>query len=82
MILRLDPTLVGDYKNAPAVEPISSFAPAALVLITKDRSAHVHIGFPHLATAEKGETLFQIFADDVTHFLERVVNWDGSSWGG
>jgi creatinine amidohydrolase len=82
MILRLDPTLVGDYKNVPAVEPTPSFAPAARGWITKDRSELGHIGFPHLATAKKGETLFQLFADDVTRFLERVVNWDGSSWGG
>ncbi len=79
MILRLDPGLVGDYQQAPAVDMAASFAPAARGWITKDRSEPGHIGSPHLATAEKGETLFQLFADDVTRLLERVVNWDGKS---
>ena len=29
MILRLDPGLVGDYQQAPAVDMAASFAPAA-----------------------------------------------------
>ncbi len=82
MILRLDPALVGDYQQAAAVDMTASFTPAARGWTTKDRSEPGHIGSPHLATAEKGETLFELFADDATRLLERVVNWDGSSWGG
>jgi creatinine amidohydrolase len=49
---------------------------------TKDRSEAGHIGYPNLATAEKGELLFQVFTDDVMAFLERVVRWDGKAWDG
>jgi creatinine amidohydrolase len=80
MILRLDPSLVGDYANAPPVDMVASFAPATRGWITKDRSEPGHIGFPHLATPEKGETLFRVFAEDVVGLLERVIAWDGSSW--
>ena len=41
-----------------------------------------HIGQPHFATAEKGETLFRLFADDVAAMIERVIRWDGKSWNG
>ena len=34
------------------------------------------------ASAEKGETLFRLFSDDVVTFLERVIAWDGRSWDG
>ena len=34
------------------------------------------------ATAEKGEILLRVFADDVAAFLERVIAWDGKSWAG
>ena len=37
---------------------------------------------PHLASAEKGETLFGIFVDDVAAMIERVIRWDGTSWNG
>jgi creatinine amidohydrolase len=80
MILRLDPKLVGDYLSAPAIAMDASFAPAARGWITKDRSEPGHIGAPHLATAEKGETLFRCFTDDVTRLLDRVLAWDGKSW--
>jgi creatinine amidohydrolase len=80
MILRLNPSLVGDYRNAPPVDMSPSFAPAARGWITKDRSTPGHIGLSHLATAEKGESLFRVFAEDVVGFLERVIAWDGRSW--
>jgi creatinine amidohydrolase len=80
MILRLDPALVGDYRGAIPVPMTASFAPAARGWITKDRSERGHIGSPHQASAEKGETLFRLFADDVVRFLERVIEWDGASW--
>jgi creatinine amidohydrolase len=82
MILRLDPGLVGDYRGALPVPMTASFAPAARGWTTKDRSEAGHIGSPHLASAEKGEVLFRLFADDVVRFLERVIAWDGTSWDG
>lgn len=82
MILRLAPNLVGDYKSAKPVDPGSAFSPASRGWITKDRTVAGHIGFPHLASAEKGEALFRIFSDDVAAFLERVAKWDGKSWNG
>jgi creatinine amidohydrolase len=82
MILRLAPQLVGDYKAAAPVEPGTPFTPAARAWITKDRSTPGHIGWPHLASAEKGEHLFRVFSADVVTFLERVVQWDGRSWNG
>jgi len=58
------------------------FTPASRGWITKDRSAPGHIGWPHLASAEKGEHLFNAFAADVVSLLERVARWDGNSWNG
>ena len=80
MILRLAPSLVGDYRSAPPVDMSASFAPATRGWLTKDRTQPGHIGAPHLATPEKGETLFRVFADDVVRLLERVISWDGVSW--
>jgi creatinine amidohydrolase len=82
MMLRLAPQWVGDYKNAPPVESGTSFNPASRGWITRERTTPGHIGFPHLATAEKGEHLFTTFAAGVTALLERVVRWDGKSWNG
>ncbi len=82
MILRLAPNLVGDFANAVPVEPGNAFAPAARGWITKDRSVPGHIGWPHLATSEKGEHLLGLFAADVVALLERVIRWDGLSWEG
>jgi creatinine amidohydrolase len=82
MILRLAPRLVGNFKQAKAVEFGNAFAPASRAWITKERTEPGHIGSPHLATAEKGETLFRVFADDVVAFLDRVIRWDGISWNG
>lgn len=65
MILRLDPGLVGDHQRAAAVEMTAAFAPATRGWITKDRGGPGPVGSPPLATAEQGETLFQVFADDV-----------------
>jgi creatinine amidohydrolase len=57
-----------------------AFAPAHRVWITKERSERGHIGQPHLASAEKGETLFHAFASDVVALLQRVIDWDGREW--
>jgi creatinine amidohydrolase len=82
MMLRLAPHLV---KGLSAVEPVPfgrPFEPATRGWITRERSAPGHIGDPRPATAEKGETLFRVFTDDVCALLERVLAWDGRSWDG
>ena len=82
MILQLAPHLVGDLQ---AIEPVpfgNPFEPASRGWITRERSAPGHIGDPRQASAEKGETLFRLFSDDVVTFLERVIAWDGRSWDG
>ena len=73
MILRIAPHLVGDYRNAPEISFGQEYAPAHLAWITKDRSTIGHIGSPHLATAEKGEVLFEVFAGTLVKLLEEVA---------
>lgn len=82
MILRLRPDLVGDYQAAPAVPPGNPFLPATRGWVTQDCSTIGHIGWPHLASAAKGEQLFQAFADDVQQLAVRMLNWNGTSWEG
>ena len=82
MMLRLAPQLVGDYRKATTVQSGSAFTPASRAWITRERSEAGHMGSPQLATAEKGEHLFSVFAADVGALLERVVRWDGKSWHG
>ena len=82
MVLRLAPQLVGDYQNAAPVEFGTPFTPASRGWITRERTASGHIGQPHLASVEKGEMLFRLFAVDVVGFLERVIRWNGRSWNG
>ncbi len=82
MMLRLAPHLVGDFANAVPVEFGTPFTPAARGWITRERTGPGHIGQPHLASAEKGETLFRVFADDVASLIERVIRWNGKSWNG
>jgi creatinine amidohydrolase len=79
MMLRLRPELVGDYKAVKAIPQADLFEPANRGWITKDRSEPGHIGDPAQASAEKGELLFRLFADDMTKFLERVIHWNGKS---
>ena len=82
MMLRLAPHLVGDLSQVEPVEFGNAFEPASRGWITKERTGPGHIGDPRHATAEKGETLFQVFSDDVIALLERVLKWDGKSWNG
>lgn len=82
MMLRLAPHLVGDFKNTAPLEFGASFKPAARGWITRERSEPGHIGQPHLASPEKGETLFRLFSEDLIALLERVIRWDGKSWNG
>ncbi len=79
MILRLNPQLVGDYKSVQPVVQADRFEPAQRGWITKDRTEAGHIGDPRQASAEKGELLFRLFADDVAALLQRVIDWDGGS---
>jgi creatinine amidohydrolase len=81
MILRIAPQLVGDYRNAEGVGFEDAFEGVPRGWITKDRTGAGHIGYPHLATAEKGEVLLKVFAEDVAGLIERVIQWDGKSWG-
>jgi creatinine amidohydrolase len=80
MILHLAPFLVGDTSKIDPVSFAMPFEPGAQGWITKERSAHGHLGDPRQATASKGLTLFRVFSQDVVSFLERVIAWDGRSW--
>lgn len=82
MMLRIAPQLVGDLKRVKPVPFGNPFEPASRGWITKDRTAPGHIGDPRPATAEKGETLFSVFTEDVVSLLDRVLRWDGKSWNG
>jgi creatinine amidohydrolase len=82
MILRLDPKFVRDWTKLPPVEFGDPFEPAHRAWVTQDRTELGHIGTPHLASAEKGERLFEIFSDDAVGLLRRVIRWDGRSWNG
>jgi creatinine amidohydrolase len=82
MMLRIAPHLVGDLSKVEPVEFGVPFEPAYRGWITNDRSQPGHIGDPRSATAEKGESLFRVFTDDLVKMLERVMAWDGSSWDG
>jgi creatinine amidohydrolase len=82
MMLRIRPDLVGDLSKIEPVEFGNPFEPASRGWITRERTTPGHIGDPRFATAEKGETLFRIFSDDVVRLLERVIAWDGRAWSG
>lgn len=82
MILRLRPDLVKPWKGLAPVPIESRFEPAHRAWVTQDRSGPGHIGSPHLASAEKGEALFCIFARDAIRLIERAIDWDGESWSG
>jgi creatinine amidohydrolase len=82
MMLRIRPELVRDLDKTQAVEFGNPFQPASRGWITKDRTPTGHIGDPRNATAEKGETIFTVFASDVVNLMERVIAWDGKSWSG
>lgn len=80
MMLRIFPHLVGDYRSAPAVSPGGAFAGAARGWLTQERSSAGHIGWPSMATAEKGEHLLEGFAQGVVRLIESMRDWDGKSW--
>lgn len=80
MMLRIRPDLVGDLRQVQEVPFGVGFGAAQRAWITKDRSPYGHIGDPRQATADKGETLFEVFSSDVVQLLERVIGWDGLEW--
>jgi creatinine amidohydrolase len=82
MMLRIAPHLVAGVDYLRPVEFGNAFEPAVRGWITKDRTEPGHIGYPNLATAEKGERLFRVFTEDVVALLDRVLRWDGKSWDG
>jgi creatinine amidohydrolase len=82
MIMAIRPELVGDYRATSLVEQGNSFLPGYRAWTMQDRSEPGHIGWPHLATAEKGDSLFRSFATDVSNWLVRIADWNGSSWEG
>ncbi len=82
MVMHLSPGLVGDAAAIEPVSPAMPFEPATQGWITRERSASGHIGEPARASAQKGQALFSIFAQDVVAFLERVIAWDGRAWNG
>jgi creatinine amidohydrolase len=82
MMLRLAPQLVGNFQEAQPVEFGNAFEPATRGWVTQDRSPIGHIGYPAAASAEKGETLFELFAQDLVQLIDRVIAWDGRSWEG
>lgn len=82
MILRIAPQLVRQHEQVDPVEFGVGFEPAARAWVTQDRSTPGHIGDPRIATAEKGEAIFQTFSADVVALLERMIAWDGKSWNG
>lgn len=82
MVMRLKPDLVAKVEGLCVVEPGEPFTPGTRAWITKDRTVPGHIGWPHLATPEKGEVLLSAFSEDVERWLQRIVQWDGQSWDG
>ena len=82
MVLRLRPELVSDPAQTHEVPFGNPFEPATRGWTMPDRSEPGHVGDPRLATAEKGEILFQTFTDAIVSLLDRVIAWDGRSWEG
>jgi creatinine amidohydrolase len=82
MMLRLAPSLVGEYLKTEFVPFGTPFEPAARGWTTPDRSGPGHIGDPRAASAQKGEVLFTRFVEDAVGLLKRVIAWDGTSWSG
>jgi creatinine amidohydrolase len=82
MMLAINPGLVKEFAHLQPVEPGNPFRPGSRAWITKDRTEPGHIGHPHLASAEKGQILLEMFSQDVAKWIERVIAWDGSSWDG
>ena len=48
--------------------------------MTPERTSSGRIGYSQKASADKGETLFRVFAAGVLALLERVIAWDRKEW--
>lgn len=82
MVLRLAPELVRDHHDVAEVPFGNPFLPAARGWTMPDRSEPGHVGSPASASAEKGEALFELFAQGVVELIDRITQWDGKSWDG
>ena len=82
MMLRIAPHLVHNHRQVAEMSFGTAFEPAHRAWITRDRTTVGHIGKPAIATAEKGEALFQAFTTDVVRLIDRMVAWNGESWDG
>ena len=82
MMRVIAPQLVGDFSSAEPLPPGHAFHPAARAWITRERSSVGHIGWPHLATPEKGEALLAMFSTGIQAMILRMCDWDGQSWEG
>lgn len=82
MMMAIRPDLVKDHKGAGYIPFGKPFQPGHRAWVMKDRSEPGHVGNPTVASPEKGERLFQLFADGVGALLKRIVEWDGESWEG
>ncbi|MCA9085802.1 MAG: creatininase family protein [Planctomycetaceae bacterium] len=81
MMLAIRPELVhGNPEDVSEVPFGRGAAPGYRGWTMPDRSIPGHIGCPADATATKGEALFEVFAEGVTNFLQRTVDWDGQHW--
>ncbi len=81
MMLRLRPELVvGNLSQVPEIPFGRGVAPGYRGWTMRDRSNPGHIGNPAVATAEKGEALFEVFSLGVADYLDRIVNWNGEGW--
>jgi len=81
IILRIRPDLVVGPLDKIAEVPFGNGgAPGYRSWTMPDRSQPGHIGNPAAATAEKGESLFRLFAEGVANYLERAVAWENSPW--
>ncbi|RLS52283.1 MAG: creatininase family protein [Planctomycetota bacterium] len=80
MILRIAPHLVQPHTAIEEVPFGFGFGKAYRGWTMKDRSMPGHVGNPAHASAEKGESLFETFAQGVTGFLGEITDWDRRAW--
>lgn len=81
MMLRIAPRLVGDYQSLEEVPITSAFEPAFRGWTMPDYSAVGHVGDPRHATADKGEVMLRVFAEDVVRLIEKVIAWQPPAEG-
>ena len=80
MMLVIAPHLVQGHERVAGVAPGVGFEPAARGWTMADRSEPGHIGWPALATREKGEALLGAFSRGGVALVRRMTAWDGKSW--